>query len=323
MSSLSYQALTSAAGFVELVDWSCIEVSGADRAKFLHNMCTNDVLGLTPGQGCEAFFTDVKAHILAHALVTSREESLVLTRSAAQAADLIGHLDRYVIREDVQIYDRKSDVRYLFISAANVGDKLSGLAANAIHLDQSSAPLARTPAEIGGVSCALIRFPIAEPPAWLIECPRIAVAQVGDQLAAAGVTRCDREAWEAVRIENGFPLDRIDITEQNLPQEIARNQQAISFKKGCYLGQETVARIDALGHVNQTLVGIKFAGEVVPPRETPLVVDEKSVGKIISACYSPHYEAPLALALVRRGHDTPGSRLQSEFGEAEVVAVGR
>ncbi|MEX2171252.1 MAG: glycine cleavage T C-terminal barrel domain-containing protein [Pirellulales bacterium] len=323
MSSLSYQALTSVAGFVELVDWSCIEVSGGDRAKFLHNMCTNDVLGLTPGQGCEAFFTDVKAHILAHVLVTCREESLVLTRSAPQVADLIGHLDRYVIREHVQMFNRTSDVRYLFVAGANVGDKLDDVAANPIHLDRSSAPLARTPVEIGGVSCALIRFPIAEPPAWLIECPRIAVAQVGDQLAAAGVTPCDREAWEAVRIENGFPLDRIDITEQNLPQEIARNQQAISFKKGCYLGQETVARIDALGHVNQTLIGVKFGGDVVPPRETPLVVDEKSVGKITSACYSPRYAAPLALAFVRRGHDSPGSRMQSEFGEVEVVALGR
>ena len=321
MSSLSYQALTSAAGFVEIDDWSCIEVSGADRAKFLHNMCTNDVLDLTQGQGCEAFFTDVKAHVLAHVLVTCREESLVLTRSAPQVADLIGHLDRYVIREHVQICNRTSDVRYLFVGGANFGDKLGDVAANPIHLDRSSVPLARTPVEIGGVSCALIRFPIAEPPAWLIECPRIAVGQVCDQLASAGVTRCDREAWEAVRIENGFPLDRVDITEQNLPQEIARNQQAISFKKGCYLGQETVARIDALGHVNQTLVGAKFAGSQIPPRDATLMAAGKAAGRVTSACYSPQYEAPLALAFVRRGHDSPGSRMQSEFGEAEVVAL--
>ena len=317
-----YNALTSATGFVELDDWSCIEVTGADRAKFLHNMCTNDVLGLAPGQGCEAFFTDVKAHILAHVLITCRENSLVLTRSAPHADDLIGHLDRYVIREDVQLHDRTSDVRYLFVSGTNAGERLRGLVANFDVPSELAAPLPNAPVEVGGVSCALIRFPILAP-AWLLESPRIAIAQVCEQLATAGIMACDREAWDAVRIESGFPLDRVDITEQNLPQEIARDEQAINFKKGCYLGQETVARIDALGHVNQTLVGVKFAGSQVPPRDMPLLADGKPAGRVTSACDSPHYEAPLALALVRRGHNSPGSQLQSELGEAEVVAIGR
>lgn len=322
MPSPIYNALTSAAGFVELDDWSCIEVTGADRAKFLHNMCTNDVLGLAPGQGCEAFFTDVKAHILAHMLISCREESLVLIRSAPLAADLIGHLDHYVIREDVQLYDRTGDVRYLFVSGTNAGERLCGIVTELDVSSKLSAPLAHAPVEIGGVSCALIRLPILAL-AWLIECPWIAVRQVCEQLVASGMTRCDQEAWEAVRIESGFPLDRVDITEQNLPQEIARNEQAINFKKGCYLGQETVARIDALGHVNQTLVGVKFAGSHVPPRDTPLMADGKPAGRVTSACYSPRYEAPLALALVRRGHNSPGTRLQCDLGEAEAVALGR
>jgi folate-binding protein YgfZ len=319
MSSLSYNSLTNAAGVVELDDWSSIEVTGADRAKFLHNMCTNDVLVLTPGHGCEAFFTDVKAHILAHVLITCRDNSIVLIRSAPKTSDLIGHLDRYVIREDVQIADRSNDVRNLFVSGTGAQERLRALIG---HDDVPSAVLDRIAVEISGVSCALIRFPM-QLPAWLIECPRIAAEQVREQLVGAGITHCDREEWEVVRIENGFPLDRIDVTEQNLPQEIARDVQAISFKKGCYLGQETVARIDALGHVNQKLVGVKFYTDPVPPRDTTLTKDGKAVGRMTSACRSPRCDAPLALAFVRRGFNSIGTRLQSEFGEAEVVPFGR
>lgn len=318
MSYPTSNALTTSAGFVELDDWSCIEVTGADRSKFLHNMCTNDVLRLQPGQGCESFFTDVKGHILAHGLITCRDHSLILSRSASSVADLIGHLDRYIIREDVQLWDRSPDVRYLFVSGESAGEALRQVTGDPQLPQQLESPLARAPVEIGGVSCALIRFPISRS-AWLIECPRTALEQLTANLGANGIVRCDHKAWEALRIESGFPLDRADITDQNLPQEIARNDRAISFKKGCYLGQETVARIDALGHVNQTLVVLRFSGDRIPPRDTNLVREGKAVGRVSSACFSPRENAPLALAYVRRGHSAVGTRLESDFGAVEVL----
>jgi folate-binding protein YgfZ len=318
MSSFTSTPLITSAGFIELEVWSCIEVTGADSASFLQNMCTNDVLRLQPGQGCEAFFTDVKGHVLAHVLITCREESLILTRSTPRTADLIGHLDRYILREDVQLWDRSADVRYLFVSGASAGEALVQVTGDPQLPQQLETPLARSPAEIGGVSCALIRFPISLS-AWLIECPRIAMEQLTAHLVANGIARCDRKAWDALRIESGFPLDRVDITEQNLPQEVDRNDRAISFKKGCYLGQETVARIDALGHVNQTLVIVKFSGDRIPPHDTNLVVKGKPVGRVSSACFSPRENAPLALAFVRRGHNAVGTQLESEFGTGEVI----
>lgn len=317
--SCTPDALTPSLGFVTLDDWSCIEVTGADRAKFLHNMCTNDVMKLAPGQGCEAFFTDVKAHILAHVLITCREESIVLTRSAPQSGELITHLDRYVIREDIQLIDRTSDVRYLIIFGAGVDGKLRELSK---ETELCEAALSNEPIAIGGVSCVLIRFPIPAP-AWLIECPSAEITQICEHLVSIGLTQGDSDVWQVIRVENGFPLDRIDVSNQNLPQEVSRNEQAISFKKGCYLGQETVARIDALGHVNQKLTTLVFSGNVVPPRDVSLSADGKTVGSVTSACYSPLHEAPLALAYVRRGHNSPETRLQSEFGSAEVQRVER
>src|SRR5438046_8506879 len=105
-----------------------------------------------------------------------------------------------------------------------------------------------------------------------------------------------------MRIEAGYPLYGRDITDKNLPQEIDRDRLAISFTKGCYLGQETVARIDALGHVNRLLRGIKFLTSAIPERGTELQSGGKVVGHVTSSCWSPGIGAPLALGFLRRGH---------------------
>jgi hypothetical protein len=140
-------------------------------------------------------------------------------------------------------------------------------------------------------------------------------------LIEAGAVACGDESFEAARVEWGFPLFARDISDKNLPQEVARDPLAISFVKGCYLGQETVARIDALGHVNKTLVGIRFDGQAIPEPLAALEADGQSVGHVTSAVFSPRMAAPLALGYVRRGNNVAGSRLNSPVGEAEVVAL--
>jgi folate-binding protein YgfZ len=104
-------------------------------------------------------------------------------------------------------------------------------------------------------------------------------------------------------------------------QEVNRDRQAISFTKGCYLGQETVARIDALGHVNQKLVGVRFMGDENPAVGTELMNNGLSVGRVTSATYSPQLRAALALAMVRRESNVPGTLLESVRGECEVISL--
>src|SRR5262249_54035500 len=156
---------------------------------------------------------------------------------------------------------------------------------------------------------------LAGPEGFLIACQRADVGQVQAALVAAGAVLCDESVFEAARIEYGTPLFGRDFSDENLPQEVGRDRQAISFTKGCYLGQETVARIDALGHVNRLLRGVKFESDSVPAIGTELfgsagecsdqiasqnqAAGAKPIGRVTSACWSPRLNAPLGLAMVR------------------------
>jgi folate-binding protein YgfZ len=140
-------------------------------------------------------------------------------------------------------------------------------------------------------------------------------------LQDAGCVECTPAALDAARIEQGFPLFGRDISDQNLPQEVHRDALAISFVKGCYLGQETVARIDALGHVNKLLVGLRGHGPSVPEPGSEIFADGQPVGRVTSATYSPKLGAPLVLGYVKRGKESLGTRLSNAAGELEVIAL--
>jgi len=250
-----------------------------------------------PGDACEAFCTDVKGKIVAQVFVLARSDRFDLLTAPKQAISLIAHLDRYVIREDVQLTDVTSDGAWMFV----------GVAAGELPI-RTAAELESTPSDFCGLPGFLLRVADHE------------LQKVKEQLINAGGKVCGWEAWEARRIEAGLPLFDVDFDSSQLPQEINRDALAINFNKGCYLGQETIARIDALGHVNQKVVLLKFARETLPPVGTELNAAGKVVGKITSRCWSPRLEAPLALAMVRRGSNTLGSQLESKLGSATVVA---
>jgi tRNA-modifying protein YgfZ len=291
-----YQNLRGGRGFVELVGWSSVTVTGADRQTFLHNFCTNDVRRLLPGQNCEAFITSVKGKILGHGLVSCRENELVFITVPGQAPLLLAHFDRYVIREDVTLRDTTSERIYLLLSDG-------GLVNDAL-------PFARW------IQWDLIR----RPGSGLIEVSPTDLFRARDALEARAAAPCGLGAFETLRIEAGTPLYGIDFNDENLPQEVGRDDRAISFTKGCYLGQETVARIDALGHVNQQIAGVQFAETEIPTLGSELKSAGKVVGHVTSATFSPRLVAPLALAMVRRDALAPGSELETAVGRARVVS---
>jgi folate-binding protein YgfZ len=130
----------------------------------------------------------------------------------------------------------------------------------------------------------------------------------------------DPESYEVLRIEAGTPVFGKDITDKNLPQELNRDDRAVSFVKGCYLGQETVARIDALGHVNNLLKGLLFAEQApVPPPGSALEADGKRVGAVTSAAFSPGRSAPVALALLRATHTLADTKVVVVSGEGAAA----
>ncbi len=312
-----YDALTTGVGISQLPRRTIIDVTGADRTQILQSFTTNDIKQLTPGRGCEAFVTNPQGKTLGHVLIFCDTDKYVLDSTADQAAPLIGHFERYVITEDVQFSDRTAEFSDLLVA----GPKSETILNSVAGVKPPTGLLAHLPPTFEGRAVTIRRVDYAGPIAWFVQMPIGDAAAVIAVLSAAGAVRCDAAAVEAARLEAGVPLFGIDITPENLPQEVARDDRAISFTKGCYLGQETVARIDAVGHVNRLLVGLKFSGEEPPSSGLELLAGDQQAGHVTSAAWSPHLSAPLALGYVRRVHSKPGTQLSSAMGPAEVVQL--
>ncbi len=310
-----YQALTAGCGFVGLDDWSTVSVTGEDRLAFVHHLCTNDICGLAPGKGCEAFFTEVNGKIVAQVFAFALENELLLLTLPKQAPALVAHLDRYLIREKVQLQDESDRVGWLLVSGADSPQRLEtptrGMSATL------EAPWGNAFCRVQEVEILLVRCDAIWPTSFFLRYPKSEKIRFESLLGKT----CGLPAWTALRVESGLPLFGVDFGPGNLPQEVNRNARAIHFNKGCYLGQETIARIDALGHVNEQLVALQFTEKEVPKPGTKLVNHEKEVGEVTTASWSPRLESPLALAMVRRGVNEPGNLLQSSYGLATVLPL--
>jgi len=314
----NYQSVVAGCGVADLSKRSRVWLTGADRVQFLNGFCTNDIKRLTIGEGCEAFLTNHQGKTVGHSLVRCQQgDALVLDSAPQQAAQIIQHLDRFVISDRVEFADRTSATGELLVAGKQTPRVLSA----AVQGPLPARPWQHALQTIGGLSVVVQKVDYAGDDSYFVTMKAEELAAVQAALIAAGAVFCDAAVAEVLRIEAGFPLFGTDITEENLPQEISRNQQAISFTKGCYLGQETVARIDALGHVNRLLVRVKTASAEVPAPGLELTIAGKAAGHVTSACWSPRLGQPVAFALLRRAHANLGTRLEFAHGSAEVVSL--
>jgi folate-binding protein YgfZ len=316
-----YEVLTRECGFVDFSGRTQLELRGEDRQRFLHNLCTNDIQRLKPQQGCEAFVTKVNGKCLGHVFVFVTEASLIVESSPDQAATLLPHLDRYHITEDVELIDRSQDWGELLVA----GPQAVSWIARLTDGDRLAVMYSHRAIRCDGIAAWVRRVPLTSEPSYLVAAARADLSAVEECLRSHGVRACTAAAFHMARIEAGFPWYGWDITDRNLPQEVNRNEAAISFTKGCYLGQETVARIDALGHVNRLAVALRCDAPEAPDAGTPLKFDQEIVGEVTSSADSPRLGAPLALAYVRCPHADPGTTLTLPDATATVVRlpVGR
>lgn len=321
---VEYDALWTGCGLVELENWSSVSITGADRQVFLNKFCTNDVKRLKPGACCEAFFTNVKGKILGHGLISCRTNELVVVGVPNQSNRLIEHLDRYVIREDVRFRDTSAERAFVLVAGdqTQCAEKLL----KHIELEMPRSDTHGSKEEFGGsiddVPVYMMRwFATASWHTTMIEVSVNAVSRLCESLASNDIIACSKPSLDVRRIEAGLPLYGVDFDDNNLPQEAGRDSEAINFSKGCYLGQETVARIDAIGHVNQRIVGVRFFGEIVPDTGDELTRSAALVGRVSSAVVSPRLGAPLALAMVRKESVAVGTRMDSKSGACETVSL--
>lgn len=308
-----YRSLTAGAGFVPLDNRTLLKLTGDDCAVFFNNLCTNDIRRLQPGQGCEAFLCDVRGKTAGHVFAMLQSDSLVVSTTGGQAEKLLAHLEKYHITEDVQMSDHSNDWAEVLLSGPKWQESLPR------QIELPTEYLQQTGGQIRDVEVNIARVDITGDSCYLLRCTRGERDRVLDGLSKHGGMACSIESLETARIKAGFPWFGIDITDAHFPQEVNRNEQAISFTKGCYLGQETVARIDALGHVNKLLVRLQFEGGAKATVGMPIESEGAEVGTVTSVARSLPDEGLLALGYIRREQAEPGRRLKSSAGPVKVI----
>jgi folate-binding protein YgfZ len=315
-----FRAAVESAAFFDLSDRGKVEATGPEAAAFLHNLCTNDIKGLAPGAGCEAFFTNLKARVLAHGFVTrlaSEVPTFWIDVGAGQGAALFKHLDRHLISERVELTDRTHEHTELHLcgpSARAVVEKALGAVSDLAELGHEQRPLA-------GGAVHLRRHGLLNLPGYDLLAPAGDAEALRQALAAAGAAQGWAEALEALRVEAGFPLYGPDMDENRFVVEIGRISQAISYAKGCYLGQEPIVMARDRGHVNRALLGLAFADGGPAPHGAKVFRGADEVGLVTSSVVSPRLGKAVALAYLRRGHQEPGTAVEVEAEGGRRAAV--
>jgi len=310
--SAEYDAARESAALFDRCDRGLLELTGADRATWLHNLCTNDVVRLADGQGAYAFAIDVRGRVLFDMNVLARGAALLLDLDAHFVAAARAHLERYLIMEAVQIADRSDELTRLGIagpSAAEHASRVCGAALTDPEFDAgakqrlasvgSMAPLASL-ALAGGVT--LFRHDFCGLPGFELILPRAAAAAWWERGVAAGsLTPAGFDTLDALRIEAGIPWLGRDIDEKVIPPETGQAERAISYQKGCYLGQEVIERMRSHGAMARRLARLTLAdGAGLAPPAT-ISHAGKQVGRLTSLARRPDGESWIGLGYLRTG----------------------
>ena len=316
-SAAEYRAARTRAALFDCSDSGKVEVAGRDAAGFLHNLCTNDVKRLEVGQGCEAFLTTSQAKTVAMACIYRADpERFWLDSGRVQGGVVARHLDRFLVSEAVAIADRSEELAQLHLAGPEAHRVLSSIA----KIGSDAPALSVQQAEWRSVKLETrMRARLGTRGFDLIAEPAVA-AKLWEAIVGAGAVPAGFEAYEMMRIEAGIPEYGVDINETNLPQETGLTERAVSFDKGCYIGQETIARIRAYGHVNRYLVRLIVAGARVPKAGCKLFSGQAEIGRVTSASWTPS-QSVVALGYVRRGSEQAGQSITVQDGDDRYPAV--
>jgi tRNA-modifying protein YgfZ len=303
-----YRALTESCGLLDRSDRGKLALTGSEAKSFLAGQVTNDVEGLRDGTGCYAAFLTHKGKMLGDLRVLAVDEpepELLLDTERATLQALFDMVRRFKIGYDVELHKRTLQRGLLSL----VGPRARAVAGAADLPDDEHA---HRPAEIAGRPVRLV----ATDTGVDVICDAEDTDAVRAALVAAGATPVSEEAAEILRVERGRPRYGLDLDDTTIPQEAGLNERAVSFTKGCYVGQETVARLFYRGKPNRHLRGLRLSGPA--PSGAELRLGERVVGRLGTSVVSPVY-GPIALAIVRR-EAAVGDMLDVDGGASAEVA---
>ena len=295
--------------FFDLTGRGAILLTGKDRASFLHGLVTNDVKRLTPGSGCAAAFLTPKGKLLADCVVLCEEDHLEIDCEPELAEKIEDLLRKYLVFNDVQIENHTSETAVFHLQHPAAGDAVEKLLKKVPGLGPAGA-LPDTPhAQVTGVSVRVVRENRTGVPGYDVRCPSSLSEEIRKAFLSAGVRQASDAEMESRRIAAGIPRWGFELTEAVLPDEAGlRERGFISENKGCYIGQETVARIKTYGHVNRTLVRLQVDGDA-PAIGTEIFFEGEREGAVTSAAREAGSEQATALGYVKRERAAPGTAL--------------
>ena len=298
-----YRAVREGAGLRDRSDLGKAEVEGRDRASFLQGMLSNDVKGLAPGGGCAAAFLDAHGKVMALLRVYALADRLLLELPPRLTEKTLQLLDKYLISEKVSFEPMDEAYAVLSLQGPRAQALLEGLGGGPLAAE----PHAHAEATLGGVRARIVqRSEFGAWPGFFLWVARAESPALTRVLLGAGARPVDDETAEVLRVEGGEPVFGLDVDDTVLLPEL-RREDLISYTKGCYIGQELVARVKYRGHVNRALAGLRLEGETVPPPGAPVMADGKEIGRVTSSVRSLALGLPIALAYVRREHLEPGT----------------
>ena len=315
-----YQAAHSGAVLRDASHWGRFLIGGKDHLEFLHRMSTNDFVNMKPGEGIEAVFPDNRGRILEMGDFYRGTGQTLAILSPPGRKRLPAWLDRYIFGEDFTLEDVTEKLGMLELS----GPQATSFVLATLGLDLNETcdhQLVKQPKEDELWLARVDRF---GHPGLRVIGPAEIIVSVAENFLKRGACPLGEEAFETLRIEAGLPLYERELTEAYNPWE-AGLDRAIHLNKGCYVGQEVIARLDTYAKVKQHLMGLILSGDALPAPDTPLLVEGREVGKITSATHSPLQGQNIALAYIRNLHCTPGTRakflLNGEEHKTEIVTL--
>jgi folate-binding protein YgfZ len=322
----------------DLAGRGSVVLAGRDRASFLHGLVTNDVKKLRPGQGCAAAFLTAKGKLLAECVVLCEEDRLVLDTPPELSSTVENLLRTYLVFNDVAITNETSETHVLHLTGEAEGNGTEeGLlgrcmgpgagvplprephASAAAHFTFEGIP--RSPGAAGGGAIRVVREDRTGGPGWDLRCPSSLSEEIRRAFLSAGARIAAEAEFESLRVAAGIPRWGAELTESVLPDEAGlRERGFVAENKGCYVGQEIVARIKTYGHVNRLLVRMNVAGGVPRPGEK-IFFESEECGAVTSAAARAVPGESVALAYVKRARAAAGTALTVSSFEGPLSAT--
>ena len=320
--SQGYLAARERAGLVTRTR-GLIVVSGQDRASYLQGLLTNDIAALRAGTGCYAAYLTAQGRMVSDLHVYELGDVILLALPGATTAAVLAKLDQFIFSEDVQL----GDVSDALASVAVVGPDAARILAPLVGAEL--AELAGLPGHgnlrrvVDGQTLIVLRVADTGEPGYGLIAGRDQMPELMQALRTAGAVDVDADTAEVLRVEAGLPLFGRDMDEDTIPLEAGIEQEAISFTKGCYVGQEVIIRVMHRGHgrVARRLVGLVLGeDDPLPPPGTTLHSADREVGVVTSSVLSPVLGCPIALGYVKRDVLESGASLLTSHGAVIRVA---